>query len=95
MPRRVDTGKSVTRLLGQPIEYRTLALHAHQQQCTSASSVHDTRGVLDTHEYTRAHRNTLVRFLEYRVRVTLLAAACASTLLAWVLSLDRHSLRCC
>ena len=35
----------INRPLYQPTQYRTLALHAHHQSCTSALTVHDIQDV--------------------------------------------------
>ena len=86
VPNHRSQGQHRHHLPDQWMQYHTLAPRVHHQLDTSASSVHDTQGVLDTLWYTHVRRNTLFRFLEYRDRVTLLETASVSTRVAWVLS---------
>ena len=80
---------------GQLKQCHTLAPRAHLPQDTMALPVHGIQDVPDSLLDRHDHRDTLVRFREYRDRVTLLVAASASTRTALELSLDLHSRLIC
>ena len=82
VPTHHSQGHNHHRPHGQLKQCHILAPHAHHLQDTMASSVRGTQGVPDNLLDRHDHRDTLVRFREYRDRVTLLEAASASTRVA-------------